>query len=421
MRIDIDAVICSQPWLISPEGFDLIRAVAAREGDVEALETKLGRELDNARTVTVRDGVATVPVNGPIFRYANLFTEISGATSTQVLATDIQTAMDDPKVKAILLNIDSPGGAVAGTSELADSIREWSARKPIYAYISDLGASAAYWLGASASKVFAADSALVGSIGVVSAYMDTRKRDEKQDVRRMEIVSSASPDKRIDPTTDEGRAKVQKTVDHLGNLFVAKIAAYRGVDTAKVLADFGRGGVLPASEALAAGMIDGVSSYEAVHAALVSKVRSNLFMGVSRMSTKLTVNSQGALLAAVAAVAAGTVAAADLVYESQTASADQIRDAVQAERTRIAAIQAFAEPGFEKLVADAITSGATVEATALSILKAQKDRGVSVAAMRQDGQAVQFAPPAKPLTEAEAKKAETTSAWGFALKSHGVK
>jgi ClpP class serine protease len=94
--------------------------VSERLGDPVALQARLGHKLDNARTVAVRNGVAIVPVTGPIFRYANMFTEISGATSTKILATDIRQALDNPAVKAIVLNIDSPGGVASGINELAD-------------------------------------------------------------------------------------------------------------------------------------------------------------------------------------------------------------------------------------------------------------------------------------------------------------
>src|SRR5690554_2801336 len=98
----------SQPWLMLPSALDSLLAIADRLGDPEALEARLGKPLDNTRAVTLRDGVAVIPVTGPIMRYANMFTRISGATSTQELATDLQAALDNPQVKAIVLNIDSP-------------------------------------------------------------------------------------------------------------------------------------------------------------------------------------------------------------------------------------------------------------------------------------------------------------------------
>src|SRR5690606_27205285 len=124
----------SRPWLMLPDALDGLMAIADRQGDPEALEARLGRQLENTRAVTVRNGVAIIPVVGPIMRYANLFTRISGATSTQELATDFQTALDDPKVKAIVFNVDSPGGEANGINELSDMIHAARGKKPIKAY-----------------------------------------------------------------------------------------------------------------------------------------------------------------------------------------------------------------------------------------------------------------------------------------------
>src|SRR5690606_4035038 len=136
-----------------PHALDNLLAIADRMGDPAALVTKQGQRLESARTVSVRDGVAIVPVVGPIFRYANLFTEISGATSTQVLATDIRAALDDPNIKAIILNIDSPGGIASGINELAEMIYEGRARKRIVAYGGGTVASAAYWIASAANEI----------------------------------------------------------------------------------------------------------------------------------------------------------------------------------------------------------------------------------------------------------------------------
>ena len=130
----------------------VLLAVADRQGDPEALEARLGRPLDNTRAVSIRDGVAVIPITGPIMRYANLFTRISGATSTQELATDLQTALDSPQVRAIVLNIDSPGGEASGINELADMIHASRGKKPIKAYVGGTGASAAYWIASAADE-----------------------------------------------------------------------------------------------------------------------------------------------------------------------------------------------------------------------------------------------------------------------------
>lgn len=275
--IDAFSIAASRPWMIQGEWLETILAIANSRGegfDLEALQTKLGRPLDNTRAVRMIDGVAVIPIAGPIFRYANLFSEISGATSTQVLATDIRTALDNPYVQGIALDINSPGGEVAGISELANLIHGGRKQKPIIAYAGGSMASAAYWIGAAASEVVADATAVIGSIGIVMAYQDTSKRDEKSDVRRVEIVSSSAPDKRMDPSTDAGRVKVQAMVDSLEEVFIGSVAKYRKTTPEKVKSDFGRGGVLVGAQAKAAGMVDRIGSLESVIAELAGRLRA---------------------------------------------------------------------------------------------------------------------------------------------------
>jgi signal peptide peptidase SppA len=262
--IDAFRLASSQPWAIEPDALRTVLQVAARTGDPVALSTRLGRPLDNARNVEVRGDVALIPIRGPIFRHAGLFTEVSGATATGTLARDFQTALDNPAVRTIVFDIDSPGGEVTGIHELANQILAARGRKAIKAYIGGIGASAAYWIASAASEVIVAETAMVGSIGVVSSYVDTRERDAKNGIRQIDIVSSASPDKRLDPTSDAGRAALQRVVDSLGDVFVNSVARNRGVSAKKVIADFGRGFVMTGAYAVKAGMVDGLGSLEGV-------------------------------------------------------------------------------------------------------------------------------------------------------------
>jgi signal peptide peptidase SppA len=263
--------VTSQPWLIGADHLREIAVIAARahDGDVDALATRLGYQLENTRTVAIRpNGVAVVPITGPIFRYANMFTAISGATATAILARDIQSALDNPAVSAIVLDIDSPGGAAAGIHELADVIAKGRDRKRIVAYVGNLGASAAYWLATAAHEVVIDATAMVGSVGVVMTYLDTRERDAKSGVREIPIVSSAAPHKRDDPNTDEGRERLQKIVDDMAAVMIESIAKLRGTTPAKVTEDFGKGSVLVGQLAVEAGMADRLGSLEETIAAL---------------------------------------------------------------------------------------------------------------------------------------------------------
>src|SRR5688572_16198742 len=135
----------SKAWAIQEnslqEMYGIYQAALQRRSDgvdfdPESVAAKTGTRLDNTRSVEVRDGVAIIPVTGPIFRRANLFTEISGATSIQVLAKDFDQALENPRVKSILFEINSPGGEVDGTSEFADHIFHARGHKPLVAYVS---------------------------------------------------------------------------------------------------------------------------------------------------------------------------------------------------------------------------------------------------------------------------------------------
>jgi len=260
------------PWAILPDTLGFLLRVIHRdysEEEAAAVAARLGIPLDNARAVTVRDGVATIPVSGPMFRYANLLTEISGATSYAVLATDLTAALDDDAVKGILLAVDSPGGDVNGVSDLAQLICAARERKPIVAHIGGFGASAAFWLATAAHQVVVSDTALVGSIGVVmSAVHDDPETAE----RHIEFVSSQTPDKLIDASTKSGRARYQAIVDQLAGVFVAAVARHRKTDEATVLADYGRGGILIGQSAVAAGMADHVATFEETHTMLAETV-----------------------------------------------------------------------------------------------------------------------------------------------------
>lgn len=133
-----------EPWAITSSALTTILDIAARQNaPPEAVAAKLGRELQNSYRLEMRDGIAVLPVVGPLFRYANLFTQVSGASSYELLAKDFTQAVENPDVKAIVLNIDSPGGEVNGCAEFADMVHEARGVKTIIAYASGDAASGA--------------------------------------------------------------------------------------------------------------------------------------------------------------------------------------------------------------------------------------------------------------------------------------
>ncbi|WJO23209.1 S49 family peptidase [Pseudomonas soli] len=376
----------SQPWLMMPDALDNLLTISDRMGDPVALATKRGERLEESRRVTMRGNVAVVPVTGPIFRYANLFTEISGATSTQVLATDIQRALDDPKVKSIVLNIDSPGGVASGINELAEMIYAGRARKRIVAYIGGMGASAAYWIASAAGEIVVDETSLAGSIGVV---VEAVVEDDKKAGRaRYQIVSRNAPNKRPDLGTEEGRAKVGETIDAMAEVFVSKVARNLGVAAEKVPEMGDHGGIRVGADAVKHGLAHRTGSLESLITELAKPA-----ITPPRIHTMTTVKTTAELRTA---IAAGTDPNTIEIAQAEQVDTTAIRtEATTAERDRIKGINALAVKGFEKEIGAAIDDGSSVEATALSLLKASQDRGISLAGIKSDAQGVTgTAPPA---------------------------
>jgi HK97 family phage major capsid protein len=278
------------PWAIPEDTLRLMIAIASREQDVdlEALEAELGKPLENAHTVTVRDGVATIPVVGPMFRYADLFTAISGATSYDRLATDLGAALKDPVVQAILLMVDSPGGEVNGASDLQNLLYEARGQKPIVAHIGGYGTSAAYWIASAADRIVASDTALVGGLGVIATVTDQSGAQEDMFGNRIvTFVSSQTPDKTVDLSKKSDRARIQARINELADVFLGAVARNRDVDQAQVERDFGKGDVMIGAKAMAAGLVDEVATFEQTHRALARRAMG----GASAVSRRAEVPS----------------------------------------------------------------------------------------------------------------------------------
>lgn len=316
----------SQGWAMLPERAEELVAIADRAVDVkpEALEAYRSRTMDRADRARIRDGVAILDVQGPLFKKANLFVEISGATSYDILRRDLQVALDDPNVHAIMLCVDSPGGEANGCDELASAIFAARSVKPVTAYVSGMAASGGYWIASAASRIVISEAAMLGSIGVVLGIQDKRAADERRGVKTIEFVSSQSPGKRPDPSTDEGRNRIQAMVDDLAEVFIGAVAKHRTVSAADVVGKFGAGGMLIGAKAVAAGMADEVGQMEAVISDLITGGRKGRLIPRSTGGFSMTDKTTGPTAEEIAEKAAaeaqtriGAIIGSDLGKELQ--------------------------------------------------------------------------------------------------------
>lgn len=389
--IALDAIL-STPWAIKPEWLRTITDIAQRQGEEpEALQARLGRPLDNARRVTVRDGVAIIPVTGPIFPRANMMTEMSGATSLSVLATDLRTALDDPNVSAVVMDIDSPGGVAFGVQEMADMVFAARQEKPVVAYVSGMAASAAYWLASAATEVVINASGLAGSVGVVMG-MQVQEGPDRDGYRDIELVSSNAPNKRLDPRTDEGLAEIQALLDGLEKEFIGAVARNRGVPPEAVVERFGAGGVKVGIGAVNAGMADRVGTMEQVLAEMATRRENTqavyaarqqsmeVKMDLKTLTTEQLKADRPDLVAAIEKDAVASVNA-----EHETATKALAVSAATAERDRVLGVQAHAEAGSEEMVAEMAADGKTTpDQAAGRVLAAQKARRADALANLKD-------------------------------------
>ena len=260
-------MIQNKAWALLPAKLDEINAfIEARIADpkitFEVAKGKSGNKADDR--YEIRDGVAIIPVYGVIDKRANLFMDFSGGTSTELLQRDIKTALSDPNVGAILLDIDSPGGSVDGTKELSDFIFGSRGQKPIIAYGNGMMASAAYWIGSAADAVVTNETSIVGSIGVALTHYDRSAADEKAGVKRTMIYSGKY--KRIasdeQPLTEDGRAYLQDMTDTYYSIFVDGVSRNRDSPVETVLANMADGKDFIGKQAKKAGLVDQIGTME---------------------------------------------------------------------------------------------------------------------------------------------------------------
>lgn len=159
-----------QPWLITPEAFGVIYSAAQsffKEGVPSTLRTE-------SRLLSVEGGIATVTLRGPMMRNPDVIDQlVFGATDTEEVLAAVHEAAEREDVQAILLDIDSPGGSVNGTPELAAAVSAASKIKTVYAFSAGQMCSAAYWVASQCDAVYATPSARVGSIGVILPVVDS--------------------------------------------------------------------------------------------------------------------------------------------------------------------------------------------------------------------------------------------------------
>lgn len=329
------------------------------DGALQAAVT--GRNIEpmpGTRTAGIWSGVAVIPVRGMI-RPQHGF--MSG-TSLRSLASDLTAALDSREVTAIVLDIESPGGQVTGLDEISDMIYGARGQKPIIAHCGGgMIASAALWIASACNEVVLTGSAEIGSLGVVATYIDWKAFDDRVGIKEIEIVSSQSPKKRPDPTTDDGLAIIQARIDAIADVFVDHVARNYGTPRERVLSDFGQGDLLVGEAAVTAGLAARLATFDDLMEELAGSGRtSSAFpsgIGASQMPRENTGSPTPSEKSAVTLEqikADHPEIANALIEEGRKAGVEEgTKAGAEAERSRIKGIQELAVDGLEAHVLEA--------------------------------------------------------------------
>jgi signal peptide peptidase SppA len=227
-------------------------ALEARAFDVRELITVIGNQ------------VGLVQLHGPMLKRAGFWEQLFGFTGTEMIRAAIHTAAADDEIKAILLHVESPGGHVAGVQDLADTVRDAAARKPTAVHIDDLGASAAYWASAYATRLTASPMAEVGSLGTMAVVADVSQGLAQAGVT-VHVVSTGPMKGLGVPGTQVTKAHledIQRRVDGANAFFLRAVQQGRKL-SAEQLERVADGRVFLAQEAKRLGLIDEVRSLDA--------------------------------------------------------------------------------------------------------------------------------------------------------------
>jgi capsid assembly protease len=394
----------STTWAIIPEHLTNITTIinAHIRGpklDLAGIEAKLqALEVTPAQKPSAV-GVRIIPIVGVISKRPSAFERIffDGVSSEQVKA-DFLEAVNDPTVNIIILYIDSPGGTVDGTTELANAIYEQRGKKPIIAYSDGMIASAAYTIGSAADKIYiSSESVMAGSVGVVAVHADYSEQNKMIGVNVTEIFAGkykriASMEK---PLSEEGQAYIQAQVDYHFSNMVNTISRNRGISVEDALSKFANGKIFIGQQAIDAGLVDGISS-SPLEIENTSSVSGGAVASESKScEVNMDINELREKFSDIykAVLAEGKAAMTAEIGDVEAAKKDSFNAGAKYERERIQAVKGKNLSGHEALIETLMFDGKTTgEQAADAVLKAEQVvREKRLAEFQKDNPAVSHA------------------------------
>lgn len=204
--------------------------------------------------------VAVLPIEGAILPYYGL-AEFDLVITPEVVERFMDAAEDEPRVEAVMIEVNSPGGTPVASQRIAERFRNSSL--PVVGLIGDIGASGGYMVAAASDVLIASPMSNVGSIGVNMSYVEESQKNEEEGITYVQLTTgqykdTGSPNR---PITDEEREKLQADLEIIHNEFVGIISEYRNMTLAEVEA-VADGATVPGTTALEIGLVDSLGGRE---------------------------------------------------------------------------------------------------------------------------------------------------------------
>ena len=261
-------------WYIYPENFRFLLDLVTKNINFDeklALERRSEiTQIQDSRMKLIGDtGIAYIPVRGTIHPRASLYTQVCGGTSISELTSEFTSARDNPDIKAILFDHDSPGGIATSINAFSNLVFESRGIKPIYSYVDGTCASADFWIASAADKLIIDQTARLGSVGTVVGV--PKKGADEQYV---EITNSLSPYKRPDIENKDHYDSIVKYLDQMTDVFHESLAKNFGVTKEHVIENFGKGGLKVGEHAVSAKMASRTGSFDSCVEEILSEVDS---------------------------------------------------------------------------------------------------------------------------------------------------
>ncbi len=270
--------ICTTPLLILPAALNHIISAVSRAEVIPANVSSPGAQ----QAPQPQEGVAVIQVHGVLtYRGDDIFSWLFGGITYDDIRAQFRSALSDPVVKAIIFDIDSPGGEAAGAFDLVDEIYQARGTKPIYAVANETAYSSAYAIASAADMIYVPRTGGMGSIGVIAMHVDQSTWDENTGVKYTPIFAGAHKNDFTphEPLSAEAKAAGQAMVDEVYDIFVKTVARNRGMTPADVRST--EAALYQGKNAVDAGLADAVMPWDK---AVTDIFRKNQIKGGTTMT-----------------------------------------------------------------------------------------------------------------------------------------